>query len=156
MPEDEVIRENEISFRAGKIKRFYIFHLCCDRVGGHEAVGCSHSFSSNPSCKLNVLGHYRDPLGMNSTKIGVFKESNHVRLGRFLNRSNRSRLKPQITLELLCYLTHQSLERQLPDEKFCRLLELADLAEGDGAWSEAVRLFDAAFCWRVLAGGFVG
>jgi hypothetical protein len=60
-----------------------------------------------------------------------------------LKRHDGCRLKAQFVLEVLRDLTHETLERQLSDEKVRRLLVLADLAQRYGVWAVAVRLLDA-------------
>ena len=65
-------------------------------------------------------------------------------------------MEAEVTLVLSGDLSDQSLEGQLADEELCRLLELSDLSEGDGAGTEPVRLLDS-FVGNVgsLARGFV-
>ena len=41
----------------------------------------SRSFSTDPSCKLHVLGRDGDTLGMDGTEVCVLKEANQIRFG---------------------------------------------------------------------------
>ena len=43
-------------------------------------------------------------------------------------------------LKILCDLTNETLERELANEKLCRLLVATDFTEGDGTRAEAMRL----------------
>ena len=45
-------------------------------------------------------------------------------------------------LEILCDLTYEPLEGELPDEELSRLLVATDFTEGDGSGAETVRLLD--------------
>ncbi len=100
---------------------------------------------------------------MNSTKIRILKQSHQISLTRLLQRQNSSRLKPQISLEILRNLPHQTLKGGLADQQVGRLLVLADLTEGDCSGTVAVGLFDSsgggcgfACCLggELFAGGF--
>ncbi|CAN0878433.1 hypothetical protein LINGRAHAP2_LOCUS12472 [Linum grandiflorum] len=81
---------------------------------------------------------------MNSTKIGVLEHPNKISLGSLLQSGDGAALEPQIRLEILSYLPHQPLERQLPDEKLGALLVLPDLPQRHGSWAESVRLLHSA------------
>ena len=45
--------------------------------------------------QLDVLGHDGDTLGMDGAQVGVFKETDEVSLGSFLQSANGSALKPE-------------------------------------------------------------
>lgn len=47
-------------------------------------------------------------------------------------------------LEILCNLTHKTLERELANEQLCGLLVATDFTQGDGTGAEAVRLLDTS------------
>ena len=102
----------------------------------------SVSLATDAPGQLNVLGHDGDSLGVNCTEVGVFKQADHVGFACLLDGEHCLRLESQVTLVLCGNLSHQSLEGQLADEQLCRLLELPDLSEGNGAWSESVGLLD--------------
>jgi hypothetical protein len=46
---------------------------------------------------------------MNGTQIGILKESNEIRLGRFLESENRSALETEIILEILSLQAAQTV-----------------------------------------------
>ncbi|KAL8140193.1 hypothetical protein V2J09_006214 [Rumex salicifolius] len=89
----------------------------------------SSPLAPNPPSKLNIFRHNRDSLSMNSTKIGVLKQTNKVSLSGLLKRSYSGALESEIGLEILGDLTHQPLEWELSDEKLSALLVLPDLSQ---------------------------
>ena len=42
------------------------------------------TFTTNPPGQLNILGHDRDPLGVNRAEISILKQTHKVRLSRLL------------------------------------------------------------------------
>ena len=62
---------------------------------------------------------------MDGAQVGVFKEADEVRFGRFLERQHGGALESQIRLEVLRDFAHETLERELADQEFRRLLVLA-------------------------------
>ena len=48
-------------------------------------------------------------------------------------------LKSEISFVVVGNLSHKSLEGELSDEQLSRLLELSDLSESHGSWSEPMR-----------------
>ena len=46
------------------------------------------TFATDATSQLDVLGHDSNTLGVDGTKICVFKESNQIRLRSFLQREN--------------------------------------------------------------------
>ena len=80
------------------------------------------AFSTDTAGELDVLRHDRHTLGVDRTQVGVFKQPDQVRLGRLLQRQHRRRLKAQIRLEILRDFTHETLERELANQKLGRLL----------------------------------
>ena len=75
------------------------------------------AFSTDTASELDVLRHDRHTLGVDRTQVGVFKQPDQVRLGRLLQRQHRRRLKAQIRLEILRDFTHETLERELANQK---------------------------------------
>ena len=59
---------------------------------------------------------------MDGAEVGVLKETNQVRLASILKGHHSSALEPQVSLEVLGNLTDETLEGQLADEQFSRLL----------------------------------
>jgi len=89
---------------------------------------------------------------MDGAKVSVLEETNEVGLGGFLEGEDSGALETEVVLVLSSDLTHESLEWELADEELSALLESADFAEGNGAWSEAVGLLDATSGGSLLAG----
>ena len=74
-------------------------------------------FSTNPSGQLDVLGHNGDPLSVDGAEVGVLEEPHKVCLTGLLKSHNSGTLEAQVSLEILCNLTNQSLEWQLADQQ---------------------------------------
>ena len=102
------------------------------------------SLSSDSSGQLDVLGHDGDTLGMDSTQVGVLKQTNQVSLTGLLESHDSRGLESQISLEVLGNFSDQTLEWQLSDEKLSRLLVSSDLSESNSSWSVSVRLLDSS------------
>ena len=81
---------------------------------------------------------------MDGAQVGILKETHQVSLGSFLECHHSRGLEAEVGLEILSDLTHQALERQLPDEQFGALLVTADLTESHGARPVAVGLLDTS------------
>ena len=75
------------------------------------------SLSTDPPGQLDVLGHDGDPLGVDGAEVGVLEEPHKVCLTGLLKSHNSGTLEAQISLEILCNLTNQSLEWQLADQQ---------------------------------------
>ena len=93
---------------------------------------------------------------MNRTKIRILKQSHQIRLTGLLQRQNGGTLKPQIRLEILRNLPHQSLKGGLANEQIGGFLVLADLTEGHGSGTVTVGFLDSSGGWGGLAGGLGG
>ena len=91
---------------------------------------------------------------MDGAQVGVLKESNQVGLTGFLESGNSRALEPQVSLEVLCNFTDQTLEGQLADEQLSGLLVTTDLTESNGSRLVAMGLLDTSGCWGALAGSF--
>ena len=72
---------------------------------------------SDPSGKLDVLGHDGDSLGVDGAEVGVLKQPDQVGLAGLLQGHHGRALEPQVGLEVLGDLTDQPLEGELPDEQ---------------------------------------
>jgi len=116
----------------------------------------SGAFTTDAAGELDVLWHDGDALGVDGAKVGVFEETNEVGLGGFLEGEDSGALETEVVLELGGNLADESLEGELADEELGGLLETSDLAESDGAWSEAVGLLDTTSGGGLLDGGLVG
>ncbi|KAL7429121.1 hypothetical protein ACHAXM_001547 [Skeletonema potamos] len=93
---------------------------------------------------------------MNSTQVGILKETNKVCLTRLLQGQNGSGLKPQIRLEILSNLTNETLEGCLADQKVGGLLILADLTKSDGTGTITVGFLHSSGGGGGLASGLGG
>ena len=96
---------------------------------------CTHNFIVMQFPRqLHVFGEDRDSAGVYGAQIGVFQYRNQKGLGCLLESSNRISLKTEVRIEILCYLSHQSGERQLVDQQFCCLLVMANFTKCDSSW----------------------
>jgi len=93
---------------------------------------------------------------VNGAEIGILKESNEVCFGGFLEGSNGRRLESEIRLVVLGNLSDESLEGQLSDQEFGRLLVSSDFSKGDGSRAESVGLLDSSSRDGGLSGGLGG
>jgi len=109
------------------------------------------TLASDSSGQLDVLGHDSHALGVDGAEVGVLEQTNQVGLRSFLEGTDSSALETQIGLEVLCDLTHQTLEGQLADQELSRLLVTTDLTQSDGTGPVTVRLLDASGGGRGLA-----
>ncbi|KAI5386744.1 hypothetical protein KIW84_073047 [Lathyrus oleraceus] len=91
---------------------------------------------------------------MNCAEIGVLKESNKVRLSCFLECRHGGALETEVGLEILSYLTNETLERKLADQKLSALLVLTDFTESDGSWPETMWLLHSSGGRSRLTSGF--
>ena len=103
----------------------------------------SGALTTDSAGELHVLGHDGDALGVDGAEVGVLEEANHVSLRGLLEGEDGGALETELGSVLRGDLADEALEGQLADEELGALLEAADLAESDGARSEAVGLLDA-------------
>ncbi len=94
--------------------------------------------------ELNVLGLDGDSLGVDGSQVGVFKETNEVGLGGFLEGTNGRGLESEIRLEVLGNLTNEALEGELSNEELSRLLVATDFSESDSSGLVSVGLLDTS------------
>jgi hypothetical protein len=73
-----------------------------------------------------------------------------------LKGKNGRSLKPQVTIEILGDLPHQTLEGMLADQEVSGLLVPMDLTQGHGSRTIPVGLFDASGGGGGLAGSLGG
>ena len=123
-----------------------------DRAKGVKSV----ALTTDAAGELHILGHDGDTLGVDGAEVGVLEETDHVGLSSLLESEDGGGLETEVVLVLRSDLTNKSLEGELADEELGALLEAADLAEGNGAWSEAVGLLDATGSDDLLGGLLVG
>ena len=103
-----------------------------------------HSFATDASSKLHVLWHYCHALAMKCARICILEQPNKVVLGGLLEGENGRALEADIFLNFLCYLSHEALKGCLTNEEIGRLLVSANLAEGNGTRTIAVRFLHAS------------
>ena len=97
------------------------------------------SLFSDASGQLDILGHDGHPLGVNSTQVGVLKQTNEVCLCCFLKCTDGSTLETQICLEILSNFSYQSLEGKLSDKQLGRLLVATNSQSSTFEASECLR-----------------
>jgi hypothetical protein len=116
----------------------------------------SGALTTDAAGELDVLWHDGHTLGVDGAKVGVFEEADQVSFSGFLESEDSGALETEVVLELRSDFTDESLEGELADEELGGLLETSDLAESDGAGSEAVGLLDTTSGGGLLDGGLVG
>ncbi|GAY41410.1 hypothetical protein CUMW_059230, partial [Citrus unshiu] len=104
----------------------------------HVSYYYSSPLASDSPCKLDIFRHDGDPLSVNSTEIGVFKETHQISLGSFLKSRDSAALEPQIGLKVLSDFPNEPLERKLPYQKLSALLVLPDLSQSHCSRPETV------------------
>ena len=98
-----------------------------EEEGANQGFQYLGTFATNTTSQLDILGHDRNPLGMDGAKVGILEQSNQVCLTCLLKCQYGRGLETQIGLEVLGNLTDQTLEGCLADQKFGGLLILTDL-----------------------------
>ena len=81
---------------------------------------------------------------MDGAQVGVLEETHKVRLTRLLKSHDGRALEPQVSLEVLGDLSHQTLEGQLADEELSGLLVSPDLTESHSSGPVSVGLLDSS------------
>ena len=113
---------------------------------------------TQPPCKSKILWLDSNTLGMDSSKIGIFKQRDKVSLCSLLQRHHSRRLETQVSLyntasayessqiqratnlEVLRNFTHKTLEGQLPNKQLGRLLVTTNFTKSDCSRTESMRL----------------
>ncbi len=114
------------------------------------------ALSADAAGELNVFRHNCHSLGVDSAQVGVFEETNKVRLSSLLKSEDGRSLESEIALEVLRDLAHETLEGKLADEQVRRLLVATDLPKRDGSRAVSVGLLDASGGGGGLASGLGG
>merc|ERR1719150_3525741 len=83
---------------------------------------------------------------MDGAQVGIFKKSNQISLGCFLESQDSTRLKPQVSLEILSNFTNKSLEGQLADQKFGRLLVTTDFTKSHSTRTITMWFLNSSSC----------
>ena len=108
------------------------------------ALGHLGTLPTDSAGKLDVLGHDGDTLGVDGAQVGVLEETHKVSLAGLLESHDSRGLEPEVSLEVLGDLSHQTLEGQLADEELSGLLVSPDLTESNGSWPVSVGLLDSS------------
>ena len=114
---------------SGEIKK--VLHLrisFCDVWSGvdkrrlafaeYYSTGSLSPLTTDASGQLNVLGHDGDTLSVDGAEVGVLEQTDKVGFASLLESHDRGALESQVSLEVLGDLTDQSLEGELPQQKF--------------------------------------
>ena len=96
-------------------------------MGGKGQASCLSTFTADTTSELDVLRHDGDTLGVDGAQVGVLKEPDEVGLAGLLQSSDSCTLEPEVSLEILGNLSHQTLEWQFSDEELSGLLVSSDL-----------------------------
>jgi histone H3 len=104
------------------------------------------TLSSDTSSKLDIFGHDGHSLGVDSTQVGIFKETDQVCFASFLQSHDGRPLESEIGLEVLSNFSDQTLEWELSDEKLSALLVSTDFSKSNGTRSVTMRLLDSTCC----------
>jgi len=102
------------------------------------------SLTTEAAGKLDVLGLDGDTLGVDGTQIGVLEEGDEVSFNGLLESADGRGLEAEIRFEVLSDFADETLEWELADQEFSRLLVATDLTEGDGSWLVAMGLLDTS------------
>ena len=106
-----------------------------------ERVGLS-TFSPDTTCKLDVLRHDGDTLGVDGAQVGVFEQTDEVSLAGLLQCHDSRRLEAEIGLKVLGNLTDKPLEGQLADEELSGLLVTPNLTKSHGTGTVTMGLWN--------------
>jgi len=104
----------------------------------------SSPFSADTERQAHVLDIDANPLPMQRAQVGVFKDTDKVGLGSFLQRHNGCALKAQLNAKPFSDLAHDALKRQLAYQQLGGLLVAPNLAQRDGSWAKPVLLLRRA------------
>ena len=108
-------------------------------------VRCLSALSTDASGHLNVLGHDCDTLGVDGAQVGVLEETDQVGFGSFLKSADGSTLETQVRFEVLCDFTNETLEWQLADQQFSRLLVTTNFTKSDSTGPVNLNIYNHKF-----------
>lgn len=114
------------------------------------------TFTTDAASQLDVLWHDGDTFGVNGAQVGVLKQTNQVSLTSLLKSQYSGALEAEISLEVLCDFTDETLEGQFPDQKLSALLVTSDFTKSDGSWPVSVWFLHTTSGWCTLASGLGG
>ena len=113
-------------------------------------TNCLSSLSTDSAGQLDVLGHDGDTLGMDSTQVGILKQTNQVSFTGLLQSHDSRALETQVSLEILGNFSHQALEGKLADEQLSTFLVPTDLPESHSSRPVTMGLLDSSSGWSTL------
>ena len=93
---------------------------------------------------------------MDGAQVGVLEQTNQVGLAGLLEGHDGRALEPQVSLEVLGDLSHQTLEGQLAEKELGGLLVPPDLTESHSARPVSVGLLHSSGGWSGLSGSLGG
>ena len=102
------------------------------------------SLTPEATSQLDVLGLDGDTLCVDGAQVGIFEQGDEISLDGLLEGADGRALESEVALEVLGDLTDETLEWELSDEEFGRLLVSTNLSEGDGAGLISVGLLDTS------------
>jgi len=117
------------------------------------------ALSADASSQVHVLLHHGHSVRVDSTEVGIFKESGEITLSSLLKSEQSLRLEAELTIDSVANGSHEPLEGCLGQQQICGLLVALDLSESDCTGSPAHLLLHAAlgrcglFDGLVLGGG---
>jgi len=93
---------------------------------------------------------------VDGSQVGIFEEGDEVSLSSLLKSHDGRGLEAEIGLVVLGNFTNETLERQLADQEFGRLLVATDFTEGDGTRAEAMGLLNTTSSGHGRLAGLLG
>ena len=116
----------------------------------------SAAFTSDAAGQLEIFWHDGHTFGMDGAQVGVFKETNQICFGGFLQGQDCGGLEAQVFFEILGDLSNQTLERNFADQEPRGFLVPTDFTQGNSTGAVSVWFFDTAGGRGGFAGGFGG
>ena len=71
---------------------------------------------------------------MDGAEVGILEEGDEIGFDGLLKRTDGGALEAEVGLEVLRDFTDKTLEGELSDQKFGRLLVATNLTKSDGTW----------------------
>ena len=116
------------------VSLIYVWWSLKRPIVDRQQIGNLSSLSTDAAGQLDVLGHDGDTLGVDGAQVGVLEQTDQVGLAGLLESHDGGALEPQVSLEVLGDLPHETLEGQLADEELGGLLVPSDLPERHSSW----------------------
>jgi len=82
------------------VERVPLAAYSTDLIKGLNYKASLRAFSTDTTGQLNILGHDGNTLGVDSTQVGIFKESNKVSFSSFLEGQDSRSLETKIGFEI--------------------------------------------------------